>query len=198
MPLLELRLRKLLCPSRLKNEHLSPFIAVTFNFFLQNSPESLGKCQRLLDRGNSPYACPASCHNHQGTQSSKNTKFQGSFSVLWNQVTSSSSVRKKMSTRVASKMPAYSDPRNCLFHYYLFLTFSGGWSLAQLVGWLWLTCAFAAKKVRKQNHGWRWQHWRWQEALRRRSSPGIGCSIKLGHKCTLYEVVFLFSKIATP
>ena len=24
--------------------------------FPQNSPESLGKCQRLLDRGNSPYA----------------------------------------------------------------------------------------------------------------------------------------------
>ena len=28
----------------------------THNLFLQNSPESLGKCQRLLDRGNSPYA----------------------------------------------------------------------------------------------------------------------------------------------
>ena len=29
---------------------------LAFNVFLQNSPESLGKCQRLLDRGNSPYA----------------------------------------------------------------------------------------------------------------------------------------------
>ena len=27
-----------------------------FLIFPQNSPESLGKCQRLLDRGNSPYA----------------------------------------------------------------------------------------------------------------------------------------------
>ena len=58
--------------------------------------------------------------------------------------------RKKLS-RVASKMPAYSDPQNKITSSITLFWPPGGWSLAQLVGWLWLTCFFAAKKWESKN-----------------------------------------------
>ena len=58
--------------------------------------------------------------------------------------------RKKLS-RVASKMPAYSDPQNKITSSITLFWPPGGWSLAQLVGWLWLTCFFAAKKWESRN-----------------------------------------------
>ena len=57
--------------------------------------------------------------------------------------------RKKLS-RVASKMPAYSDPQNKITSSITLFWPPGGWSLAQLVGWLWLTCFLQQKSEKAE------------------------------------------------